>query len=415
MVAPSIRANMLWNVFGNAVFATSQWLVIVVIARSQGAETVGAYAYALALVSPVMAFAMLNMRTAQVTDQEDAYKLTTYVHLRLIALTVAAVCIVGFGLAQQGHSDISVVGLLLALTILKGLEALSDVAHGFLHRHEHMRPIAVSKSLRGTGQVLLLFVVVRATESLTAGLATMCAAAAFALAGDAYNSRRLRQRLALREGPALWASPEWRKLYRLAALCTPLGIGAFLDSLNANTPRYFIEAFRSRAELGHYAAIGHLLTGQAVFFMAVAEAVRPRLARYRLESTRAFWKLTTQLAAVAGLLSVAALIVALLFGGPLLAFVYGPEFAEETSLLVWMLAAGVPWNLAGVAGTALGAARRFRALMISFIGMTAVTAISGWFLVPSNGTLGAAWSLAAGMVCRLIISIVALVVGQSRT
>jgi O-antigen/teichoic acid export membrane protein len=161
-------------------------------------------------------------------------------------------------------------------------------------------------------------------------------------------------------------------------------------------------------ELGFYAAAVYFLVGQSTVLVAVADAARPRLARLYVEQRGQFAGLCGRLAALAAGLAGAGVCIALVAGQGLLQLIYGDAYATQAGLLSWVMIAAIPWNLAGVAGTALAAARRFRALTLSFLAMGLVTALASVCLIPRFGAVGAAWALSLGMTVRLAASAPAL-------
>ena len=85
-VAPrSIARNVLWSFSGNVLLAACQWAVVVVLARLGTPHTVGVFALALAVTTPVILLASLSLRTYQVTDSSGDYSFSEYMGLRLIA------------------------------------------------------------------------------------------------------------------------------------------------------------------------------------------------------------------------------------------------------------------------------------------------------------------------------------------
>lgn len=202
--------------------------------------------------------------------------------------------------------------------------------------------------------------------------------------------------------------PRWKALGHLVRLSLPLGVAALVDSLNANIPRYVLASSAGLEELGFYAATVYFLVGQSTVLVAVADAARPRLARLYLERSGQFAKLSGRLALLGAGMGSVGLLLALGTGDALLRLVYGEAYTAQAALLVWVMVAAIPWNLAGVAGTALAAARRFRALSFSFLLMGLVTGLASVMLIPTFGAIGAAWALTLGMTVRLVATLVAL-------
>jgi O-antigen/teichoic acid export membrane protein len=395
-----LRGNVAWTIGGNVVYAACQWGMLVALARLSTPEVVGDFAFALALTAPIVIFAMLNMRAAQATDQRDEFAFADYVTLRVLCLSIAALAIAG--VLVFGAFDPTTVWVVSFVALAKICDALSDVVYGLLQQREWMRRIAVSRILQGTLQLAGLVIVLRAGAGIVAATAAM---AVFSLAVTLSYDLASAARCLRGESAPRWAlRPE--TLRRLFVLSLPLGVAAVLDSLNANLPRYALDAQGGRTALGYYAAIAYFLVGQGTVVIALADVARPRLARAFLagDSLRSFLNLTWRLSLAAAGMGAIGLIVAGACGERVLRLVYGEAYADQAALFAWMMAVAVPWNVAGIATTALAAARSFRAVSLCFVAMTAATALGAAALVPRYGTIGAAWALGIGMLVRLAVA-----------
>src|SRR2546425_157717 len=69
LVAPrSLRANFSWTLAGNVVYAACQWGMLIVLARLGSPTMLGQFALGLAVTTPVIIFANLQLRAVQTTD-----------------------------------------------------------------------------------------------------------------------------------------------------------------------------------------------------------------------------------------------------------------------------------------------------------------------------------------------------------
>src|SRR5690606_3155190 len=147
--------------------------------------------------------------------------------------------------------------------------------------------------------------------------------------------------------------PQWntRRLRQLTWLALPLGFVAMLISLNTNIPRYFVERYLGEAQLGIYAAMAYLIVAGNTVVSALGQSVISRLAAYYAEGNRrAYARLLGRLLAIGAGLGLVGVLVALLAGELILNLLYGPEYAAEAGVFVWiMVAAGI-----GYLGSFLG-------------------------------------------------------------
>lgn len=180
-VAPSLRANFAWTLAGNVIYAACQWGVLVALARLGDAAMVGEFALALALTAPVFMFANLNIRGVQATDARGEYRFGDYLGLRLVTTVLALAVVAGVVLATGYGGRVAAVILLVGLA--KAFEAMSDVFHGLLQRHERMDAIAWSMIARGLLSVAALALAVWLTGELLWGAAALAGTWALVLVG----------------------------------------------------------------------------------------------------------------------------------------------------------------------------------------------------------------------------------------
>src|SRR5262249_52560223 len=80
----SLRYNRPWAVGGEAVYAASQWLLVVVLAKLGTPEMVGQFALAFAVTAPLILFANLQLRALLASDGRRDSKFSHYFTLRLL-------------------------------------------------------------------------------------------------------------------------------------------------------------------------------------------------------------------------------------------------------------------------------------------------------------------------------------------
>lgn len=233
----SLRINISWTLFGNAVYAGCQWAMLVILAKLVSPALVGRFALGLAVTAPLIAFANLQLRLVQATDATSQYLFSDYLALRLIAL--AGVLIIAVSIAFGCYSP-AVGFVIIAIALAKTFESISDVFYGLLQQHERMDLISISKTIKGILSLIALGLAVYITHSILWGTIALAATWAIVLlAVDIrYGSRVLSSECA-----NFSLRPRWRMetIRRLAMLALPLGFAGLLNSMQPNVPHYFVE------------------------------------------------------------------------------------------------------------------------------------------------------------------------------
>lgn len=410
-VANSLRANFLWTLVGNIGYAACQWGMLVLLAKVGSTVMVGQFALALAILTPVLMFSNLQLRSIQATDAKREFHFGDYMGLRILTTLVALVII---AILAVFTTDASTAPVIIIIGIAKGAEAISDLYYGHLQHHERMDRVSISLLLKGAISLAALAVALVLTQSMLWGAVAMAVANMVVLVAYDHRSASALQD-STESLPESW-SPRWQlgSLTGLLRLAAPLGIVMFVMSLSTNIPRYFLEHYQGLSDLGIFAAISYMMVAGTRVVAALGESASPRLAKhYAAEDYASFRKLLLQLLAFGLLLGVATMAIVLVAGRELLTLFYSAEYAERSDVLVWIAVAGSLGYLGSFLGYAMTAARFFfiQAPLFCVVGLTTATACA--ILVPTHELLGAAWALCLGMIVQVVGSALVVVYSLS--
>lgn len=393
--AASLRRNIVWTGLGTMVYTACQWLILVVLAKASSPETVGQFALGLAITAPIMMFASLNLRSVQATDARGDFPFSAYFSVRSATTLAGFLVILGMTLIGPYSDETRIV--IVTLGLVKAIDAFSDIYYGDLQRREKMARIGISQATRGVTSIIAVSVVMIATDNIV--LACLALALTSTLILFAYD-RQGRDR---HEPGLLSDLPPVRDLVRLAVIAAPLGIVLLLISLNANIPRYFIQAQFGEHDLGIFSAMAYIAVGAGLVSNSLGQVASPRLARHYTDGDNAsfvslMWRLLG-LTAIGGVLLVLIVIVA---GPTILTLLYTSEYAEASDVFLWLAISTAIMLPTSILGFALTAAHRRAVQAPLFVIITAVLVIACAVLVPSHGLVGAAIALTIMSVAQLV-------------
>ncbi|MGV0027897.1 oligosaccharide flippase family protein [Phormidesmis priestleyi] len=392
----TLRRNFSWTFLGNVVYASCQWVMLVVLAKLGTPEMVGQFTLGLAVTAPVMLLCNLQLRAIQATDTQEQYQFADYFSLRLITTTLALAAIVGAILLGGYQGDTPWV--ILTIGIAKAIESISDVFYGFLQQQERMDHIAISMIGKGVLSIVVLSIAIYLTRNLIWGVVGLVAAWAIVLlCYDIPNSNTMQGILdknSLDRSSLLNLRWRTKTLLRLSWASLPLGFVMMLISLNTNLPRYFIERYLGQRELGIFAAIAYLQVVGTTVVSALGQSASPRLAREAaLEKQLGFRRLLLKLVAIGFGLGLFGVLVSVVAGQRVLNLLYSPEYAEHSNLLVRLMVAAALWYITSILGYAATAKRRIHKQPIVLLTTVLISALSCYWLVPTTGLVGAANSM----------------------
>ncbi|WNG58566.1 lipopolysaccharide biosynthesis protein [Archangium gephyra] len=400
----SAGGNFAWTLSAGLIYALAQWGVLVACARLGTMEQLGEFSLGLAITAPVMLLARMNLRTLQATDARGSHGFEHY--LGLMVLNVLGGVVLCCAIALVGYSARATLVIVL-LALAKGFEALSEVFYGALQKSERLILVARSIIAKSVLSVALVVLALRTTGSTVAAAAAL--ALAWALVLFLFDTPAYRRESGgVRPWGQLWRM-RWReegvRLKSLWGLAYALGITALLGSLRPNVPRYLLEAHFGQAELGMYAALAYFtaLGGRVVH--ALGQVVSPRLGRYHAAGEqRRFGRTLVGFTGGAALVGVCAIAGAVLFGRWALTLFYGPAYASNLTLFVWLMVAAAMEYVCVSLQIGLTAARELKSQAVMLAVSVGVVGLGSAWWVPSLGPVGAAWALALGWLVELSVS-----------
>jgi O-antigen/teichoic acid export membrane protein len=399
MAAPTLRRNFAWSFAGNATYALSQWLIVIAIAKLGTPRDVGDWTLALAITGPVFVFFQLKLRQFQATDIRGEHRWSEYLALRLVGM--ASAVLVSLVVAVAGV-DRSILIVIAGIAAMKAFDVTSDVVYGHHQQHERMHRVGMSLAGRGVSGTIAATLVLWSTASLE--WAAFAAAGAYGvwLVWDLHS-------IDLPAHEPRGPTRDLRAVATLAGRVLPLGVVTAIGALQVNIPRYFLEAYVPRAQLGVFGSLSYVLFTGGVVAGALATAAAPRLARYAAAGEwTAFRRQLLQLMGIGATLGVAGILGSLFLGEPVLRIVYSAEFARHADVLVWLsVTSALTWTYVFL-GTALDAMRTYGIQPLIHVVSSLVITAGAALLVPTHGMRGASWAMLMGHSAEFILYLTAV-------
>jgi O-antigen/teichoic acid export membrane protein len=391
--ALTLRVSFSWTLAGMLTYAACQWGMLVAIARLGSPRMVGQFALGLAISSPVILLANLELRAIISTDALREYRFQDYLGLRLLTTLLALAVIAGLAVALGESAEIARV--VVALGVFKAMEAVSDLQYGLFQQRGRNDRMSRSLMLRGPISLAAVAGGLALTGSLFWGVAAMAAGGALVLLlHDLPGALLLLRPVSGTEAEPARPRWDWRVLKRLALLSAPLGMVTMLFSLNASIPSLLIQKKFGVASVGVFAVLLSLMAAGHVGVNALGHSTTIRLAsQYSSGDARGFRRLLIRMLGVAGFLGVCGMLVATFLGKPILFHLFGPAYADEVGVLRWLMGAGAASYLASTLSYAMIATRQLKIQPVIMLVSVAVTLCLGLILIPQLGLTGVAVAL----------------------
>jgi O-antigen/teichoic acid export membrane protein len=361
-----LRKNVLLTIGGNIVYAASQWLLLVVLAKLGDTSSVGLFSLSLAINTPVLVLTKLQLRAIQVTDAKEEYSFEQYLSLRMYCsiLTFAIVVPIAFLVSDHVHATL----IILVLTLAKAIEMIGDMFNGLLQKYERMDLISLSLVIKGASSVAVFGLMLWATDDLLWGsvglaiiwgvlLVLMDARMAVGVMKEKAEGKKMSAIFA--EGSVLLFKD--RRIRSLLMLALPMGIAGVLNALASNIPRYVVQHDLNTFALGIFSGIAYLVVAGDTIVGAFGQTVSPRLAKYYAScSVRPFVKLLSKSIVLAIGIGAMGVLVAVAGGKTILPILYNSDFTRYSNLFIWIMVAGGATYVVNVLGVGVTAMRRFK-------------------------------------------------------
>lgn len=375
-----IRKNAIWILAGNGVFSISQWFNIIVLSHIGGAAEVGKFAFALAVTAPVILFFNLSLRALLVTDANNNFAVQDYIKLRYITCLTYFVIILL--LCYLFPWDGEQKKIIIIIAIAKVFESISDIHYG-MHQKTH-RLDYISKSLifRGIFGLISFSFIFYFTHNL------VTSAIAYAVAWG------ISLWLIDIKGPAnQWHTKDFLLYSKIAKTALPLGIAALLVSFNWNIPRYFIEKFLNKEDLGVFCAIVYLVVIGNMVINSVGQSINVHLAEfYAKNNMQKFIRYTFKATLFALGIGLCGIVLSTFIGQYIIIMLYGKTFSQHTDILILISIGATITYITSILGHAITSARRFKNMLLPYVIVTLSVTYASAFLIPQYGLKGAAYT-----------------------
>lgn len=380
----SHRKDSLWSLLGSGSQAACGWLLLVVLARTEGARSAGIYSLALAICTPVFLFSNggLRQRLAAghpIPSPQSLMKLRG-------ALWAFSSLVVGLASLRLYAGS----WLLLGSVILWKIDdSLADLRYGHLQRRREFRRLGLHQAARTWAAAMA------GCALLLSGSGPTVAVAVAALVGIALT-------LTLR---VHWREPSRRITAELIWAVSFLGGVSLLIALLPNLPRVMIAQHHPEVAVASFAflyiatQLGGLPAG------AVAQAALPRLgAAVSQRAGRPFMRLITRTVVATSALglvtTMSAAVVVTKFTAPLAGV---PALEIRRALAFGLLTSLVfPLNALNVALVAIGANR---AQLLTLVAAGLIALCIGIAVIPSSALNGGASMVGGGAGVAICLQI----------
>jgi O-antigen/teichoic acid export membrane protein len=402
-VAGSLAKNSLLTLVANILLASSNWLLLIIIAKQFNEQFLGSFVLALSICSPAFLFASFKVRTLLVVDLNWRFTLTEYATARLLSNCFITVGILGLVLV-----DVVTLPAITVITVLayKWCDTWSEFCQSYMRRVHRFELSSGMLAARSIVTVLLVIAAVIMFNSFTLILLVWFFAALLFAIFDTVIMWRLAQ--SHEKSPlsllSLFKIKSVKKAFSLYREYITVAVALAISSLFVHLPNMLLGFQLDIAAAGIFATISYFLVAGGILVNSVSQASTPRLASLLREGEYdAFTILVKRMCMVGIFIGGSGLLVSIFAGKYFLALFYTPEISKYSDTLNWVMAAAAIRYIYIFIGTSLAAVQQFH-IQTKIYGIGLVTMLcSGYLLIDSNGLVGAAQAMLAATIVELVL------------
>lgn len=390
MVSNSFKKNFIWNVIGTTLNSFNSMFFMIAITRINGEDEAGIYTLLFAVACLLYNIGIYYGRTFQVTDQSKEVSDTEYVIHR--SITCGIMLVVGVVYCLFKGLNFYRFALTMALTLMKCLEAWSDILYGIEQKNDELYKSGISYSIKAIGSLVGIIVVDAITHNLV--LSFLIVDVFCAIITIAYDIPSTKKYL--------------KKKYDMHNVMMLFKTGFFafafffLSVFYSNATKYALDGRVTSAEQAKYSIILMPATLISLCAVYLLQPYINQLSTMYSKNDKQSFRATSKKIAVGIIgIGVLAIIVACTFAIPVLNLIYAVDLnAYKTPLLIIVIGA-IFSALNSILSTALTV---FRNMKVQFYIYLAVS-ISIYFItclfVDDFGILGASISYLIGILLQV--------------
>lgn len=364
------QLNFISIVFGNFFYYGIQYFILILFTKNYTKEEVGLYIFALAFIKPIFIPLNLQLRSLFVTETNENLKIQDYHSLRIAGnlTTVIAVFIIAF------ISNTDNILILILIGCIKIIESQSEMCHAIFQKKQDMVFIGVSKFINGiliiTGISIGIYSGVNFENLIIIWILISLSVLLFL--DIPFAKKKDENFLKIKKYFTLV------KMKKIFLFAWPLLFLEIVSKYYESYPSLYVEKYFGLETLAIFGAIIYFKAIGGQILTQVINIVEPKLANFIKDNKiREFHKLILKLILFGAIVG-AIIIIALYFSGEfILGFLFTPEYASYSSLLVLIAVSSAISYLYSFLSTSLTCMRKhYIKLPISILGLFFLMAIT---------------------------------------
>lgn len=378
-----------WLLSGNFIFAFSQWLILIMLARMATPADLGNYSLALAIIVPIFSVMNLQLRPLYILDAngKNLYQYSNFYFLRIVTSLFALVLCLLFGFFYDHLWFV-----LFLVGLLKFFESYSDIIYAYYNAHDKTKLISKSLALKGIFSIITVYI---GLKFFSFYIALLLFLGVYFIIWFFIDNKFL---LSTKKIENLSFD------LRILKSAIPMGVSLGIISLQASIPKLMIEKYHNVEMVGVFTVLTYFIIVGSIFINSICQYLSPRMTKSWFEDLNSFNRLIISGIIIAAVLGSIAILLTYFFGTYFLNIFYGPSYKIYHHEMLYIMISGIFLYLSTVVGYTLTAISFIHKQVYLFSLVLLVSLVSSYLLIPEYGLDGSIYSLIISYVFQFVLA-----------
>lgn len=383
----------------------TQWLITYSVTKFLGYENAGVFALAMSLSSTFSTISSYGIRSYQVSDVTKEFDDNTYIVTRIYTTLASMLVFMVFILFC--NFDYFQIICVLTYMLFKLSEPLTDVYHGIDQLNMRMDFIGISFILKGIFTSIVFILIIWFSKNLVFGIISLTITSYLVLVlFDQKKSSQFYKKKKI----------SFNLVVQLLLKCLPLACYNFLFTTYTTIPRYFLEKIMGSELLGIYASVAlPVIIVQTLATFLFNPFITIFADNWNKGDYNEFNKLFKQIFIILTLISIAAIIGALLLGDLGLKLLFGEQILKYSSLLIPLVWCTILTSFLWFISAIIIVIRNLKILVISGLIAVIICLLGSTNLITIFGLNGASYITIISLFVQIAILFIYLYFRKIKT
>ena len=393
----ALKKDFIWNILGSLIHAFNSLFFLIIVTRINGINNSGIFSYGFTISNVFLAVATFGGRNYQITDTKKEFSDNLYKNFRYLTTILSLILFVLLFLCF--NYSVYKYLIIILLIIVRVFESISDVYFGILQKNNKLYLVGMSLFFKN----LLALIVFIITDYLFRNLYISIISwgvinLLFLIFFDISKSKNIScEKFKLEKN---YKEIFTKTLYFF--------LFSFISIFIINIPRYFIDFYLTDELQGIYGILVMPATMTALLTQFILQPFAVRLSESSKKDNKLFKKQTSKLIMYTIFISVICILLAYLFGIPVLNLIYNLNLNKYKYYLVLVMVGSTFYALNNLLNLIYTIKRKTKCQFIIYVVSTIISVIITYFLINAYSLLGGIISYALTMFVIFVFYIIRL-------